>query len=173
MAALIVGCVIGMTNMLAPIHETCHVLSAWSEGTGARITGWSSAELDRPNEHALRAGWFGEMWVFGGLAVLFALWGRGRFPHFTGGFPVGYMLSTWVRGYGSDDFTKGLQGFIDSGHGLSDGAAASVYEAASKSLTGAWTSLCAVLFLAAVSIVLMGLFKKKARGGRAWKAIQW
>lgn len=158
--------VIGLTNLLAPIHEWCHVAVAGREGVGARVTSWTTAEVDSPNfKSQVTSGWFGEMVVFGVFGLIGVAVGR-RWPLFTGGFPLGHMLSTWGRGYGSYDFSTGLRSYLDSFSHLSDGVRESAYMAARDSLMTVWTILCIVLVGALAGLVIYWLKKPRKAGAK-------
>jgi hypothetical protein len=133
---------------------------AGQQGVSARVTSWTTAELDSPNFKAqVTAGWFGEMVVFGMFGLVGIGAGR-KWVLFTGGFPLGHMLATWVRGYGSYDFSTGLKSYIDSFSHLSETARYSTYLAARDSLMTVWTMLCIGIVVVVAGMAVYFLNKK-------------
>jgi hypothetical protein len=105
-----IGMGIGMTNLLAPFHEAAHVASAARDGVNAQITGWNTAIIYGTDFKALMAGWTWELILSVIFAVVLSFVGR-HYPKIvflTGGFFIGYALTTWLRAFTSYDFNQGM-----------------------------------------------------------------
>lgn len=133
------------------------------EGIGARISSWTSAEIDFPTFRGqVTAGWFGEIYFSFALSLLFAFLGR-RFPILTGGFPIGYAWATWIRGYYSYDFKDGVHNYVSSFTQYSDLQRSAAEAFLHGRLVVVWSVLCIFAIAVSLALSIYGIKKKKAR----------
>ncbi len=104
---LILGYWIGTTHLLDPLHETFHVMRAGRDGSAARVTGWSRSQIDYPTIASMTAGYRGCLYVGICISLIGAIAGRKRVI-LTGGFGLGYMISTYIISLNSHDFYNGI-----------------------------------------------------------------
>jgi hypothetical protein len=108
------GCLLGLTNILAPFHEAFHVASAAYHGEHAEITSWTTTRIENPTATPIIAGWTYELVIATGIAITASLIGRKakKAIWITGGFALGYALVTWLRGFTSYDFNDVLAEYV-------------------------------------------------------------
>lgn len=145
------GAVIGATNLIAFPHEAFHVMAAASEGIDASQVSRSSSSISRLTTKNVAAGYYGEVWLFTILAVVFALAGGPRHPILTGAFPLGYTFTTWIQAMLSSDFD-----LIITMSGNAPGYSGELYLR--------WTVFCLIMITLSGIVVVKRLVKKeKAR----------
>lgn len=142
---------LGATNLIAFPHEAFHVMAAASEGIDAHQTGRSSSSISRYTTRNVAAGYYGEVWLFSILAVVFAMVGGPRHPVMTGAFPLGYTFTTWIQAMLSSDFET-IVGMSGNAPGYAD------------ALYTRWTLFCLIMLTLSGIVVVKRLLKKeKAR----------
>lgn len=108
----VLGCILGCTQLFAPLHEMAHVSVARNHGVYAYVSGWAHtnmAILDRP---AILAGWISQVITFGALALIFAMLGSSSI-RMSGAFWYAVSMVHWIRAFGSSDFTTTLARSFD------------------------------------------------------------
>lgn len=151
-----IGALLGSTDWLAPIHEWYHVGVAGSQGIGARVTSWTTAELDSFNFPALFAGWSAQLWAGVVCAVVFAVIGRNsKAVWFTGAGGIGYAFISWLRAFGSYDFNDAIKLYLTQVN-LSPDDQAYVWSVVHEVIEIRWMTLGAVILLVA-SIIVVGM----------------
>lgn len=108
------------------------------------------------------AGWYGELVAFAMFTVVAILAGR-RFPIFTGGFPIGYMVTTWVRGFGSTDFSDSISTCINSYTQYSQTLRDRAIEAYTDRVLATW-AVMGLLFIGAGLALAIWSIKRKRPG---------
>ena len=106
-AFFVIGCVLGCTQLFAPLHEAAHVSVAQSHGVRAYVSGWAETQMDSLNRPAILAGWTAEVVSFGALAFFVVMVGFNS-PWITGGFWYALSFVHWLRAFGSSDFNSTL-----------------------------------------------------------------
>jgi hypothetical protein len=91
-----------MTNLLSPVHEVGHWITAAHNGNDATITGWASAEVTPTLTQAVAGYWF-EVLVFSIVGQILLLAKRVRW---LAGFFFGYVALRLVFAFGSYDFNE-------------------------------------------------------------------
>lgn len=97
-AYLGIGFVVGLTPILAPVHEFFHVIGYALSGVEASITGWAETTAEYYTVMGLYSGPFGEVVILGFLGYLL-VW-RGRVKAW---FWIGYAFSSFLTAIGSLD----------------------------------------------------------------------
>lgn len=101
----VIGCLLGLTQLFAPLHELAHVTTAQNHGVRAQITGWAETSMERLDRPAILSGWIAEVITLSILALVVALVGI-KSPWATGGFWYGAAIVHWLRALGSTDFNS-------------------------------------------------------------------
>jgi hypothetical protein len=86
-------------NVTSPIHEIGHLLAAWSEGSGARLTGWTSTNVEIPSPTIYTAGHYFEGIIYTFLVLVLAKRKIGL-----ASFIFGLNNNNLIYGVYSDDF---------------------------------------------------------------------
>ena len=156
----VLGLGIGLTNLFAPLHEFFHVMA--SDGPSS-FAGWSSSNVDIRDFGAMvTAGWYGELIAFA-LFTIVAIRAGKRFPIFTGGFPIGYMATTWARGFGSYDFTTSLVTHVNSYTQYSQILRDRAIESYSARVLITWAALGIVFIGAGLALAWWNIKRKRPR----------
>jgi hypothetical protein len=164
---LAAGVLLGMTDWLSPIHEMFHYRAAQIDGIPARIVSATRTETAQYTDGIIWAGWAGELVWASMLAGMFAIVGRfGKWRWQTGALPLGYGIVTFVRGFGSFDFTDAVRAWINSVY-PDTVKQLQVYEAVRVKLLGTW-ELLGGMFLVPALLFVVGciLIPRKKRGGQ-------
>ena len=142
------GALIGMTNILAPIHELGHVIIASHNGQEAQVTGWSKTSVTGALTQSL-AGYWIEVLVFCIAGQLIAAIGFAR-PlcwWWVSGFFFGYALVTMFTAFNSNDFNEYIYRFAEY---VSSPQSAELYK---KTVQNRWILLCTAVLLVNVPII--------------------
>jgi hypothetical protein len=157
-----VGMILGLTNLLGPLHEAAHVASAARHGVDAEITSWTTATIHGKDFTALMAGWTWELVWAVMIAIAVSIVGRKskRWFWLTGGAALGYGLTTWFRGFTSYDFNDGMRSMVM--YALNDKTMINeVWDEVHKMINVRWGLIGGVVLVIGMIVVLRNTFKRK------------
>jgi hypothetical protein len=160
------GCLVGLTNILAPFHEAFHVASAAYHGESAEITSWSTAVIHDPTAVPILAGWTYELVIATGIAIIASIVGRRarKAIWITGGFSLGYALVTWLRGFTSYDFNGALANYITQKL-IDKSMFDQVWNEVHPRLMARWGILGGLVFMTGAAFVITNAVRqRKSRG---------
>ena len=151
---LIVGAIIGSTNLLAPVHEFGHYITAVHNGGDAKIVAWNRTSPTPSLTQAL-AGYWMELLVFCLLGQFVAAIGYKKGWWWVSGFCFGYSLITMFMAPQSYDFNTYVEKFAE--YVRTPGA----IEAYKKAVLNRWILLCTAMLVVNVPIIYFRYLKRK------------
>jgi hypothetical protein len=162
---LVLGLLVGMTQLFAPLHEIAHATVANNNGVEGEVTGWAEMNmvpLDRP---ALLAGYVTEVFLLSVFSVISALIGISpKRRWITGGFWVGAAFLHWIRAFDSTDFIDRLKEYFQGQFPNDAKKAASYYEVYRAGLIHEWRVLGVWVFIIVGSIIMVCMLVGKKAG---------
>lgn len=159
-----IGCLLGTTQIFAPIHEMAHAKIANDHGVAqVAITGWDEMKMNPLSRPAILAGWTMQVILLSVCAFFAALMGISpKRRWITGGLWAGAALVHWIRALSSSDFAETLMASFTQQFPYDPSTATRYYQIYHDKLVDTWGWFGFILFSVLGLTMLFCMIPKKA-----------